>query len=67
MEIKTKYDLKQLVYLVHDPEQRKRMITGIKIITAKQHIYCLVCGAEESEHFEYELALEPDMVTKTDG
>ena len=65
MDIKTKYDLKQLVYLVHDPDQCKRMITEIIIVTPKLHMYLLSCGDDQSEHYEYELATEEDTVLKT--
>lgn len=58
MTITTKYDLKQLVYLVHDPEQLQRMVTGINIITPKLVSYQLSCGADTSDHYEYELAAE---------
>lgn len=67
MEIKTKYDLKQMVFLVHDPDQVKRMITEIIIITPKHHKYLLSCGSDESEHYEHEISVSQDVVTKTDN
>lgn len=67
MDIKTKYDLRQMVYLVHDPDQSKRMIKEIRVITPKLYIYLLICGADESEHYEYEITTEPDIATKTDN
>lgn len=62
MELKTKYDLKQMVYLAHDPEQLPRMITGILFITPKLVKYLVVCGIEESEHYEYEISSDKDEV-----
>jgi hypothetical protein len=67
MNITTKYEPKQYVYLVHDTDQQKRMITEIRIITPKLHQYLLVCGCEESWHYEYELSSEIDTVKKTGG
>ncbi|MGQ0740199.1 MAG: hypothetical protein ACT4OJ_14200 [Bacteroidota bacterium] len=58
MEIKTKYDIKQHVYLVHDTEQLQRMVTGIQVITPKLICYQLSCGSEQSDHYEYEISTE---------
>lgn len=57
MEIKTKYDPEQMVYLVHDPDQYQRMIVDI-IVNKKSKRYLLRCGSEESEHYESELSTE---------
>lgn len=62
MEIKTKYDLKQLVYLAHDPEQQPRMVTEITIITPKLLRYQVSCGSEHSDHYEHELSAVKDVV-----
>lgn len=59
MDIKTKYDPEEWVYLVHDPEQHKRMITEIRM-TKRVRQYMLRCGAEESLHYEYELSRDKD-------
>lgn len=58
MKIETKYDLKQLLYLAHDPEQLQRMVIGIRIITPKLVTYELACGPEITEHYEYEISTE---------
>ncbi|MGQ0738377.1 MAG: hypothetical protein ACT4OJ_04890 [Bacteroidota bacterium] len=62
MEIKTKYDLKQMLYIMHDPEQLPRMVTEITIITPRLIRYQLSCGSENSDHYEYELSAEEDKV-----
>jgi len=61
MDIKTKYNPEEWVYLVHDPEQHRRMITEFRM-SKKGRQYLLVCGAEESLHFEYELSRSKDEV-----
>lgn len=66
MDIKTKYDPEQFVYLKHDPDQQKRMIVEI-IVTKKEKKYLLACGTEISDHYEYELSTEQDVVMKTDN
>ncbi|MFL5811498.1 MAG: hypothetical protein ACJ749_18380 [Flavisolibacter sp.] len=54
MKIITKYDIEDWVYLVHDPEQVERMITEIRV-TKTSHVYTLMCGTEESDHFDFEI------------
>lgn len=61
-EYKTKYDLKQIVFLVHDPEQVPRMVTEITIITPKLIRYLLNCGCDSSDHYEHELSATKDEV-----
>jgi hypothetical protein len=58
MKVETKYDLKQCVYLVHDPEQQQRMITEISVVTPKFIRYQLSCGSDHSDHYEYEISPE---------
>ena len=58
MEIKTKYNIEQLVYLKHDPEQRQWMIVSILVFSYKIIRYNLVCGTEEFEANQFELSAE---------
>lgn len=58
MEVKTKYNPEELVYLKHDPEQRQWMIVSILIISHKIIKYNLVCGTEECEAHQFELSLQ---------
>lgn len=62
MELKTKYDLKQMVYLVHDPEQQPRMVKEITAVTPKLIRYLLACGDTESENYEHEISPGKDEV-----
>lgn len=57
MDIKTKYDIGQIVFLATDENQRARIVTGI-IIRPSGIIYYLTCGSEESTHYEIEFTLE---------
>jgi len=63
MNIKTKYNPEEIVYLVHDPEQFERMVTEINV-TRNGHRYLLVCGSEESLHYEFEITDKKDMLQK---
>lgn len=61
MDIKTKYDLGQLVYLITDSEQLDRMITGIKV-NPNGLVYTLAQGVNETYHFEIELSSRRNIV-----
>lgn len=61
MEIKTKYGLGQLVYLITDSEQLDRMITGIKV-NPNGLVYTLAQGVNETYHFEIELSSRRNIV-----
>jgi len=62
--IDNRYELGEIVYLVTDPEQRKRLITGIKVCVDKSILYELICGTFQSYHYEAELSTEIDFETK---
>jgi len=57
MEINTKYDIGQIVFLATDEDQKARIITGI-IIRPNCVIYYLTCCSEESTHYDIEFDLE---------
>jgi len=52
-----KYELGQLVYLVHDPDQYLRMITTIHLNLTGVN-YQVSCGAEVLDVYEEEIALD---------
>src|SRR5690606_29246249 len=60
----TKYDLGEMVFLKHDPDQNERMITSIEV-TPQGIIYYLSCGVSETKHYEMELTLDKDIVKST--
>lgn len=60
--INNKFDLEEMVYLKTDPEQIKRMITGIKICVDFSILYELTFSAfEASWHYEAELSGGKDL------
>ena len=61
MNITTKYDIGQLVYLITDSEQLDRMITCIKI-SPNGLVYTLAQGVNETYHFEIELSSKRNIV-----
>jgi hypothetical protein len=63
MTIKTKFDIEQRVYLVHDPDQVERIITEFSA-SKFGHQYLLICGSDESWHYEFEISKEKDNVQK---
>jgi hypothetical protein len=51
----------QIVYLVTDPEQKERIVTGVKFESGGSIIYFLGCAAEESYHQRGELSTQKDL------
>jgi len=61
MTINNKFEIEQIVFLITDDDQQKRIITGIQV--CKSHLlYRLACGTTDSWHFEYELKLSKSYV-----
>ena len=56
MEIKTKYEFWQMVYLITDKAQTPRMIVGINI-TPTSCLYILSCGIDSSTHYSNEFKI----------
>jgi len=55
MNIRTKYAIGQIVYLITDMYQLERMVTTIKIEAGGTIIYNLSCGVEDTAHYECEV------------
>jgi len=64
MIIETKYDLKEIVYLITDTEQLPRIVTGITL-RDKSILYTLASGSFESSHYDFEICTEKDIVMVT--
>ena len=62
MVIDNKYEIGAIVYLVTDEEQRARIITFIKILPGGVLSYELSCGHTGSEHYDFEISAEKDLV-----
>lgn len=58
-----KFQLGQIVYLVTDKYQEKRIVTAI---TERQsgYLYELSCGLDVSSHYDFELSTEEDTLMK---
>lgn len=63
MEIKNKFNIGDIVYLVTDGDQKQRMITGINVRDAGI-IYAISSGTEETNHFECEISKEINKLIK---
>lgn len=63
MLIENKYDIKQVVYLKTDGDQKARIVTAI-IIKQEGILYELVCGEASSWHYDFEVTPELDLVKK---
>jgi hypothetical protein len=61
MIVDNKFNLKEKVYLITDPDQRKRIITAIQI-NINGVIYCLTHNTNESWHYAEEISREKDVL-----
>ena len=52
------------VYLKTDSEQYCRIVTGL-ILSKTDIIYILSCGATTSEHYDFEITTEKDVLKTT--
>ena len=65
MVINNTYDFNDLVYLKTDEDQKKRIVIGIKIVPSGEILYLLSCGTICSEHYEFEISVEKDVLIST--
>jgi len=61
MNINNKFNFGEVVYLTTDPEQYRRIVTQI-IVTPSGLLYSLSCGMAISEHFDFEISRDKDVV-----
>lgn len=66
MVIENRFDLGQTVYLTTDNEQRRRVVSEIKVRQTGL-IYELSCGTCTSYHYDFEISETIDVLVKTDG
>lgn len=62
MIIDNKYEITDTVFLITDEEQKKRMVTKISILPEERIMYELSCGTFASEHYDFEISAEKDLV-----
>lgn len=66
MVIDNKFDIKQIVYLTTDTEQRARIVTGFSISDTGIG-YELSCGSNVSTHYDYEISEEKNILITSDN
>jgi hypothetical protein len=55
MNIPNEFEIKQIVFLIHDIEQLPRMVVAI-IWDGHKVMYELISGTTASQHYEFELS-----------
>jgi len=65
MKIDNKFSLGEIVYLVTDNDQLKRIVTAIIVCNNNALLYELSCGKDASKHYDYEISSDVDMLMKT--
>ena len=59
MTINNKFNIGDIVYLVTDPLQQKRIITGI-VVRKTTIMYHMALGNDESGHYDFEISTTKD-------
>lgn len=62
MLVNSMYDWGDIVFLKTDIDQHQRIITGIKPTPAGNIIYSISCGTITSEHYDFELSVEKNVL-----
>jgi len=62
IKINNKFNIKDIVYLVTDPDQRKWIITYITIHDNNSFLYGVSCGVETTDCYEFELSADKDLL-----
>jgi len=61
MIIDNKFEIGDTVYLVTDPNQEKRIVFKF-LVYRTEIVYCIVFGIEISEHYDFELSSEKNLI-----
>lgn len=61
MIIDNKFEIGQKVFLITDPEQKPRLVTGLTI-TPHNITYQLSSGSENSYHYDFEMSEEANVL-----
>lgn len=59
MNVQTKFNIEQILYLKLDPEQKERMVTRIQLNPGSV-MYCTTDGLTENWAYEFELSPNKD-------
>lgn len=58
--VQAAFGLGEIVFLRTDPDQHRRVVTGIKICPDESYLYELICGTTSSAHYDFEISREKD-------
>ena len=64
MVVDNKFELKQIVYLKTDVEQKARIVTGF-VVRETAIVYELSCGVEVCNNYDFEISDEKDILIAT--
>lgn len=64
INIPVEFNIGEIVYLVTDPEQEKRLVTGILLKPGKLVMYELACCEEISYHYNFEMTNDKNILQK---
>lgn len=55
MDVETKYNIGDIVFLMTDTDQMSRIVTGILLRPNKLVLYYLTSGTNETIHYDFEI------------
>ena len=58
MQIENVFEIGDLVYLKHDPDQFVRQIIAIKVFLIGEIMYELKCSSYSSMHYDFEITTD---------
>lgn len=61
MVIDNKFEIGEIVYLITDEDQKKRVITALNIYPDNVILYELSCGSSASKHYAFEISENKDV------
>lgn len=67
MIINNKYEIGQVVYLKTCVNQWPRIVLSMLVYKDGEIMYKVGCGTEVSEHYEFEIASEVNVITKLES
>lgn len=67
MVINNAFEIAEIVYLITDTQQKKRVVTAIIVCPDDSYLYELSCGVENEKHYDFEISREVDLSMKIDA
>lgn len=64
MIIENKFEIGDIVYLTTDEDQKRRVVTAITVLPDNKLTYQISCGHFASDHYEFEISDEKNVLAE---